>query len=475
MYLNEPISYYCKKSCGCGLSTLRPTLPTNAPTVPTAPTPKPTSSPTGTPEWPVVCQDDPNYASYASAYGNCASYAILECTGEASLFCNHNHCSKDGADWYCPVACDTCQVAGWKSTHGTCEVYSKDYDDCNTNYVSDATCNSQANCQWISNECQSLNYGYCDIDMGDNGGVVAKEACPIQCNALKDPAELAPCPAPDPTWRNGKNQSCDWYSKALHPTDNEFEYCVADGADQLVACPNICTQRNECIPKVPQPGSIVVSAASSVVQFDSSKFCGWNTDSFEVVLADTSTDSSTCYVLVHMESKVPVTDGSTCVGIDTAPSPSDFSVVSVFERDANCDNCPVIPGSDYATCEGQCSYAGVTKCSNDTACADGFTCKSGVCAVACAGAGSEDPGYCFCDENCFTFSDCCASRYKNCGSTTRSARSSTMSTGAFVTRDEWMAAQASVTRVTDRSAGSRSGRSQIMAIRSARIRSHTSA
>jgi len=410
-YEGSLISTWCRFSCDkCGLEAEITVAPTASPTVPTN---SPTNSPTGPPtytQWPIICEDDPDYQSnWPTAFGDCASYDASYCTsGEEADLCNHNHCAEDYADWFCPKQCNTCETIGWESAYGGCPTYSANYMGCEA-FNNEGVCNAEEDCQWGLKRCESINHGYCKDDEGRVAftGPVSKalEACPIECKPVINPLALAECPRDSLTWTNGYGNGCSDYD--VDAAGNIQRYCDADGATAIDACPNVCPQEELCIPRNDEPCLWTVTVSRTVSPVTSETlpdFCGMTDDVFEI-----QTTNGDCVKLVNADNKRPVsTVGNSFMCSTNTYNTADFTILSASNSTASeCELCPELPSN---VCDGLCTEPDNTKCTSDTICNSGFICKSGYCAPKCGGNDQA----CFCDEICLTYQDCCASRINSC-------------------------------------------------------------
>ena len=111
--IDDGVAEACAKSCNLCNGTPPPTsMPTFAP------------SPGGSANnWPKYCAD---WDGFDNGFGGCSSYSKAECA--SNLLCNFNFCEQDGADFYCPHACLSCNsYPDWMSDYGNCDSYSETY------------------------------------------------------------------------------------------------------------------------------------------------------------------------------------------------------------------------------------------------------------------------------------------------------------------------------------------------------------
>jgi hypothetical protein len=208
-----------RQECPLACGVCNP-IGTNAPT-PAGGTSAPTTSEI---VWPDVCQDN---SLYDAGYGGCGTYSEQACSTNNPL-CNNNFCNADGADYYCPVQCNSCNVndATWFSEYGDCASYAAD------------KCTGATDC----------NFNHCAEDK-DKFGVLASVACKKACNTgpvKPQPPGLQPC-YPDSTTFDVGYGSCSTYGESecgANPNCN-FQYCDADGAAQ--ACPTFCKSCSDCV------------------------------------------------------------------------------------------------------------------------------------------------------------------------------------------------------------------------------------
>lgn len=216
----------CPFSCG-----LCDPPPSEAPT--SAPTSAPSSSPT-TDDWPNRCEDDP---TFMTKFGNCSSYDEAFCTtlsGSLNPYCNFYNCKRDGADYYCPKTCNTCNRDDptWQSIYGYCPSYARYLESLNPD----------------------SNFEYCAVDTDkQTNTITAAKACIKSCDtAPKKPGVTnitEACPRQDSQTFTAGYGPCSTYSfdlcRGVDDPQCNFNHCREDGA--IDECPIACKQCSDCV------------------------------------------------------------------------------------------------------------------------------------------------------------------------------------------------------------------------------------
>lgn len=241
-YFGKKVTEWCPQSCGVCGPFVDPVDITSAPTAtPTSPTATPTESPTAAAvevDYPntMPCMSAPS-DKWESPFGDCASYAADIC--ENNLLCNYWFCAADGANYYCPLQCNTCNGddPDWAGQFGKCDSYTA--DKCDPSPATDFDC----------------NHNYCDTDLDKQTNTIsASVACRKACGTgnIPKPTEapaMMDCPDADSITWDGGYGGCDSYDEALcigDPDNCNYQFCTADQAAANDACPITCHSCNSC-------------------------------------------------------------------------------------------------------------------------------------------------------------------------------------------------------------------------------------